>query len=185
MTRCTAPVVIPKSTYRVAALIVYLSVDCIAVSTQGKAFRWPRLRQCPRCRGYRVWGHGYVERFFDGIEGALWIKRWRCPECRAVHTMRPDSHWRGFWADRSTILRSLERKDSDGRWLPDLCRERQQYWWRGFQIQRRFHGAFESLSILIDRQVIAATHSLTHREIRFFEHPPHRIFAFTPSIRGP
>ena len=124
-------------------------------------------------------------RYFDGIENALWMKRWRCPDCRAVHTMRPDSHWRGFWADRATIIASLESKEYDDRWLSRLCRERQQYWWRGFQIQRQFRDRFASLEALIEQQVIAATHSLTHREIRRFQHDPHRIFAFTPSSRSP
>ena len=185
MTRCSAPVVIPKSTYRAAALIVYLSVDCTAVSTLGKAFLWRRLRKCPRCRGSRVWGHGYVERYFDGVHRALWMKRWRCPDCHAVHTMRPDSHWRGFWADRSTILGSLKRKEVDGQWLPDLGRERQQYWWRGFWIQRQFHGSHESLASLVEGQIIAATHSFTHREIHLLESTPYPIFAFTPPLRGP
>ena len=185
MTRCLSPGAIPKSTYRVASLIVYLSVDSIAVSSLGKAYRWPRLRRCPNCRGRRLWGHGYVERYFDESADALWMKRWRCPECHAVHTMRPDTHWRGFWADRQTILRSLEDKETSRGWLPHLGRERQQYWWRGFQIQRQFHGAFESLASLIDKQVIAATHSFTHREIHPLEPAPHRIFAFTPSLRGP
>ena len=185
MTRCSAPVAIPKSTYRVAPLIVYLSVDITAVSSLGKAYRWPRLRRCPSCRGHRLWGHGYVERYFDGSADALWMKRWRCPECHAVHTMRPDTHWRGFWADRHSILRSLVNKETNRRWLADLGRERQQYWWRGFQIQCQFHGAFESLASLIDKQVIAATHSFTHREIQPLEPTPNRIFAFTPSLRGP
>ena len=178
-------VVIPKSTCRVAALIVYLSVDCTAVSTQGTGFQWPRLRRCPHCRGHRLWGHGYVQRYFDGLENALWMKRWRCPDCGAVHTMRPDSHWRGFWAERTTIIASLQRKEHNDRWLANICRERQQYWWRGFQIQRQFRERFESLEALVGQQVIAATHSLTHREIHHLQHDPHRIFAFTPSARGP
>ena len=185
MTRTFSTVVIPKSTTRVAALIVYLSVDCIALSTLGKAYRWPRPRQCPQCGGSRLWGHGYVERFFDSTDAALWMKRWRCPDCYAVHTMRPDTHWRGFWADSETILESLRGKEIDERWCLDLCRQRQQYWWRGFQIQRRFTGAFADLSSLIEQHIIAATHSLTHREIRTVESEPHRIFAFTPPVRGP
>ena len=185
MTPVYSAVVIPKSTYRVAPLIVYLSVDCAAISTQGKAFDWPRLKRCPRCRGNRLWGHGYGARFFDGVEEALWMKRWRCPDCGAVHTIRPDSHWRGFWADRATILESLKSKESGNGWLPNICRERQQYWWRGFQIQRQFHRRFESLSALIEQRVIAATHSFSHREIRGFRESTHRIFAFTPPLRGP
>jgi hypothetical protein len=180
----TTPV-IPKSATRAIPLILYLSVDFSDLEILGKAYRWPRPSRCPRCGGYRLWGHGYVERYFDGVEAALAMKRWRCPECGAVHTMRPDTHWRGFWADRATILASLRRKESAQRWLAQPCRERQQYWWRGFAIQRRFDGAVESLAVLVERHLIAATHSLTHREIHALVHPPHRIFAFTPAVRGP
>lgn len=132
-----------------------------------------------------MWGHGYVERFFDGVEAALPMKRWRCPHCGAVHTMRPQTHWRGFWAARATILASLRDKEKTHRWLSQLARERQQYWWRGFTIQRQFDGALGSLAALVGRHIIVATHSFTHREIHPYRHAPHRIFAFTPAVRGP
>lgn len=171
--------------YQGMSLILYLSVDCSEISRVGKGFGWPRPSRCPGCRGSRLWGHGYVRRFFDGTADALWMKRWRCPDCGAVHTMRPETHWRGFWADRTTILASLESKESGRRWLAHLGRERQQYWWRGFRIQRQFEGAVRTLGALVEQQVIAATHSLTHREIRTLSDAPHRIFAFTPPLRGP
>jgi len=119
------------------------------------------------------------------MDTALWMKRWRCPECGAVHTMRPHTHWRGFWADCATILASLEGKESGRRWLTHLGRERQQYWWRGLRIQRQFDGGLRSLAALVEQQIIASTHSLTHREIHLYTHAPHRIFAFTPPLRGP
>jgi hypothetical protein len=177
--------VIPKSTTREAPLILYLSVDFTELQTLGKAYCWPRPKRCVRCNGNRIWGHGYVARFFDEVADAMWIKRWRCPDCGAVYTMRPMTHWRGFWADRETILKSLRAKESESRWLAHLGRERQQYWRQGFQIQRRFDGPDQSLEELVRTHVIAATHSLTHREMRVYDHPPHRIFAFTPPLRGP
>ena len=71
-------------------------------------------------------------RFFDGCRETLWIKRYRCPDCRAVHTVRPDSHWRGFWASWKLILICLVRKLKKDRWLKSLTRQKQQYWWKGF-----------------------------------------------------
>lgn len=177
--------VIPKSTTRAVPLILYLSVDFTELQTHEKGYRWPRPKQCLRCKGNRIWGHGYVRRFFDGVADTLWMKRWRCPECGTVYTVRPFSHWRGFWADRETILSSLTVKESENRWLEHLCRERQQYWWRGFNIQRRFNGPAQSLAALVKKHTIAATHSLTHREMRVVSHDTYRIFAFTPSPRGP
>ena len=99
--------------------------------------------------------------------------------------MRPDSYWRGFWADRLTILASVAAKESGNHWPAHPERQRQQYWWRGFQIQRQFDSPFALLQSLVARAVIVATHSLTHREVRVVEESTHRIFACTPALRGP
>ena len=52
-------------------------------------------------------------------------------------------------------------------------------------MQRQFGGPLCSLVHLVEQQVIVATHSLNHREIHLYVDPPHRIFAFTPPLRGP
>lgn len=132
-----------------------------------------------------MWGHGFVERYFDGVVDAVWVKRWRCPDCRAVHTMRPRSHWRGFWATAAVVATVLGRKLAGQGWLRDFSRQRQQYWWRGYQIQSRFSGTVVGLPQLLADGVIAATHSLTHRAICGLGAPVHRIFAVTPSYGGP
>lgn len=175
----------PQTTTRATTLILYISVNFNQLHTFGKAYRWPRPQRCPRCRGSRLWGHGYVGRYFDTVPTQVPMKRWRCPDCGAVHTMRPHTHWRGFWASKSVILASIERKESMGKWLPEIGREHQQYWWQGYRIQRQFAGRMKPLSDLIAGRIIAATHSFTHREITVWKHPPHRIFAFTAPVRGP
>jgi len=43
-----------------------------------------------------LWGHGYVERYFGELSERIPLKRWRCPDCCAVHTVRPDNYWRGM-----------------------------------------------------------------------------------------
>ena len=145
----------------------------------GKSYPWPRPPCCPRCEGRRLWGHGYVGRYFDGLDERLPMKRWRCVDCGAVHTMRPASHWRGFWATIALILESLGGKLAGHSWLATVSRQRQQYWWRGFQRQRRVAGAPTSLSELLDQRVIVATHSLGFRCLKDLPHDPHRIFAVT------
>jgi len=145
----------------------------------GKSYPWPRPPCCPRCEGRRLWGHGYVERYFDGYDERLPMKRWRCVECGAVHTMRPASHWRGFWATIVLIMSSLRAKGEGRRWLSQVARQRQQYWWRGFQRQRRVAGAAASLNDLQAQAVIVATHSLRYRRLEPLPHDPHRIFAAT------
>jgi hypothetical protein len=177
--------VIPTTIPGVTTLIVYLSVDCNKISSAGKAFRWPRPSQCPNCWGLRLWGHGYVSRYFDGQPEMLWMKRWRCPECAAVHTSRPIEYWRGFWAQAATIYASLRERIENRRWLQELPRQRQEYWWKGFGITQLVRGAHVDVELLLSSNLIVATHSLSYREICYAGEPPHRIFAFTPPVRAP
>lgn len=107
------------------------------------------------------------------------MKRWRCVDCGAVHTMRPASHWRGFWATIVLITRSLLAKVEGRRWLAEVSRQRQQYWWRGFQRQRHVAGIPTSLRELEAQGVIAATHSMRFRRQEPMRYDPHRIFAVT------
>jgi hypothetical protein len=99
--------VIPTLIPGIAALILYLSVNLHKISTVGKKFHWQRPLPCPRCGGVRLWSHGYVERYFGRFAEQLWMKRWRCPDCRAVHTARPLEYWRGFQATAAAIVASL------------------------------------------------------------------------------
>ncbi len=107
------------------------------------------------------------------------MKRWRCVDCGAVHTVRPASHWRGLWATIGLILESLGGKLEGRRWLAEVSRQRQQYWWQGFQRQRRLAGAPAPLSDLVVQGVILATHSMRYRRQEPLSYDPHRIFAVT------
>lgn len=149
--------------------------------SQGTSYAWPRPPRCPRCEGRRLWGHGYVWRYFDGLDVRVPMKRWRCVECGAVHTMRPASHWRGFWATIELIMRCLRGKLEGRRWLKEISRQRQQYWWHGFQRQRRVAGAPVCLDDLEAQSVIVATHSLSVRYLAILSTSPHRILAATAS----
>jgi hypothetical protein len=176
---------LPPNQYRSINLIVYLSVDFKSLRSCGKEYRWPRPRRCPRCGGGRLWGHGYVDRYFDGEPEAVPMKRWRCPECAAVHTMRPGGHWRGFWASWSVILCSVAGKAAGLKWLPTVSRQRQQYWWRGYLCQSRLLGGSVGLWQLVRARRIVATHSLQYREMLPVPEGPYPIFAVTPAARGP
>jgi hypothetical protein len=96
--------------------------------------------------------------------------------------MRPASHWRGFWATIALILESLGGKLAGHPWISAVSLQRQQYWWRGLQLQRRVIGAPRSLSELLDQRVIVATHSLGFRCQQDLPHDPHRIFAVTAAF---
>ena len=107
------------------------------------------------------------------------MKRWRCPECHTVYTTRPDTHWRGFWATRLIILVSVMGKVLNGHWLTSISRQRQQYWWRGYQRHAPIHTDWQKVKELLAVGVILSTHSLTHCEVTTVRIPPNRTFAVT------
>jgi hypothetical protein len=125
-----------------------------------------------------------VGRFFDGFEKALLLKRYRCPDCSAVHTLRPHLYDRRFQVVWFTIFLSLLRKITQGDWLSGLSRQRQQYWWRGFRKHASRHQNFvletalATLVTLLEADFLLATHSLTHYERTPLGEPPHRRLAF-------
>jgi hypothetical protein len=94
------------------------------------------------------------------------LKRYRCIDCRAVHTLRPKSHWRRFQATVAGMVQSLRTKIVDNRWVTDFTRQRQQYWLSGFKKQTALHytcpgcTTFRHLKKLLTQNIIAATHSL-------------------------
>ena len=149
----------------------------------GKKYPWPCPPWCPRCRSPRLWGHGYVRRYFDDFAQALCLKRYRCPDCGAIHTLRPHLYDRGFQVIWFTIFLSLLKKITLGQWLWGVSRQRQQYWWRGFKKhasrKQNFSNetALATLVTLFEAEHLLATHSLTHYERTSLGEPLHRRFA--------
>ena len=154
--------------------------------SRGKLYPWPRPCRCPRCDGGRLWSHGYVRRYFDGVAEAVWVKRWRCPDCRAVHTCRPASYWRRFLAPSVVILASLSARLTGLRWPRSESRQRQQYWYRGYVIQSRFGGLPpSSIDELLAALIVIATHSIADRASLPVANAAHRSFAATAAPLPP
>jgi hypothetical protein len=112
-----------------------VAVDVKRLSELGKEYPWPRPKRCLTCKSPRVWGHGHVQRYFEGFAHPLWVRRLRCPDCRTVYTLRPDLFYRGFQYSLMTILASLLARITDCRWLSSIPRQNQQYWYRGLRLQ--------------------------------------------------
>jgi len=98
-----------------------------------KKFPWPRPRACPKCGGPRLWFHGFVLAYFDGFKMGVWLRRLRCPDCRAVHRMRPAGYFRRFQASVTSIRFSIRHRLETGRWPPDSSRQRQGQWLRAME----------------------------------------------------
>ena len=166
-------------------MILYFPIDVNLLEKQREQYPWPRPPWCPRCRSPRLWGHGYVPRYFDDFPGALLLKRYRCPDCGAVHTLRPHLYDRRFQVIWFTIFLSLLKKITLGGWLSGMSRQRQQYWWRGFKKhasrKQNFsaEAALATLVTLFEAEPLLATHALTHYERTPLGEPPHRRLAFS------
>lgn len=113
-----------------ALLLLYVAIDVKALSEAGPRYQWSKPSRCPKCLGLRLWGHGYVARYFEGIAESVWLKRFRCPDCKAVHTCRPDGYLRSIRHPASIVALCLAQKILHGRWMRCLCRQLQQYWYR-------------------------------------------------------
>jgi hypothetical protein len=165
-------------------LVIYLRIDFKLLERQGKAYRWSRPRACPACLSRRIVGHGYVQRYFASESGLLWMKRYRCLDCKTVLTTRPIGYWRAFLAPVEAIVESLKAKLRENHWIGGWSRQRQQYWWRGFRQRLLAAGVTADpspgdLRRLLRRAIIVATHSLKYCEVRRVSQPFYRSLAFT------
>jgi hypothetical protein len=61
---------------------------------------------------------------------ALLMKRFRCPDCSAVHTCLPLDFLKGLRFSAEVVSKSLCSKIDGNRWLSSVVRQNQQYWYR-------------------------------------------------------
>ena len=104
----------------------------------GRNYPWDKPKQCPKCQSVRVWGHGYVEAYFDeaGSQSVL-LKRYRCPECGVVLRLRPGGYWRRIQARIDTVRQCVVERLEKGRWPPESNPARGRHWLRGLRRQVR------------------------------------------------
>ena len=111
-------------------MIISVEVNLKKILKLKRKFKWPRPKICPKCRGHKVWGHGFVLANFDGFKLSLYIKRYRCPNCLTVMRMRPGEYFPRFQASIKTIRSSILNKSTRNFWSKTICRVRQQHWFR-------------------------------------------------------
>jgi hypothetical protein len=116
-------------------MILHVSVDVKALFELGKKYPWPRPVRCLICLSLRVWGHGYVQRYFEGYTQPLWMKRLRCPDCHTVYTLRPDCFYPRFRYSIWAVFSSLLNRIAYCHPIPCLPRQNQQYWYKGLLLQ--------------------------------------------------
>lgn len=149
----------------------------------GREFPWERPGCCPRCGNCRLWGHGFVLRYFHGFAEGLWLRRWRCPECRGVHTARPLDYPPGSAYPAHLRNQSILTKLEGGSFLTGIPRQVQQYWMRSFEFTRRRYENWLPAMSFLSKRIIAGhqpvSFSLKYRVIPSGLDPPYLDFAVT------
>jgi len=109
-------------------MLLFVNILLKDVFEQGRNFQWPMPSCCPRCNHYKIWRHGFVERFFDSFAAALLIRRFRCPHCRCVICCRPESHFSRIQATKLFVRQYLANRLTSGRWPPTFFKSRYRHW---------------------------------------------------------
>ena len=109
-------------------MIVVIATTIHEISELGECFKWPVL-DCEKC-SCRMWGHGFVGRYFEGLSGLLRIKRLICPECGMVVVFRPSAFWPRFRSSIAEIYAALMTRLGSGFWPIRFKRQRGWYWLR-------------------------------------------------------
>jgi len=104
----------------------------------GRNYPWKKPEQCPKCNSVRLWGHGYVEAYFDeaGSQSVL-LKRYRCPGCAVVMGLRPLGYWKRIQATIAAVQHCVLDRLEQGRWPPGSNPARGRHWLRGLRRQVR------------------------------------------------
>lgn len=131
-----------------------------------------------------------MERYYDETDGAgpVWSKKIICVDCKSVHTLRPIQYYRRFRIEIWLITACLWIKIITGKWLSCVSRQRQQYWWRGYEMQGSMQSNIspycykEVLSELEEKRIIVSTHSVKYYEIKPLRSKDHLLFAVTPPV---
>lgn len=111
-------------------MIFQSKITVSEISKNGKNHKWDKYH-CGKCNRF-MWGHGFVLRYFSSFTEAIYLKRYRCPGCRAVVTARPDGYWPFIQSSILAIYQALHSRIADGSWPSDFPRQRGGHWIRRF-----------------------------------------------------
>ncbi len=108
-------------------MIVAIAATAHEITELGESFKWPQ-GHCEKC-SRKMWGHGFVGRYFEGVLGLVRIKRLICPVCGVVVIFRPQQFYPRFRSSIVEIYESLTVRLTTGFWPGgDFKRQRGWYW---------------------------------------------------------
>ena len=109
------------------------------IEEKGRHYQWSRPDRCLRCMGSHLWGHGFVESWFDGCMGALLLRRYRCPLCGCVIKLKPKGYFKRFQATIEIIRFHIAERLETGKWPLDCSSARCRHWLRALKRQTMAH----------------------------------------------
>jgi hypothetical protein len=132
-------------------MILSDDIDLIKLKISGKEYPHKRPERCPTCKSRKIWGHGYVSRYFD-VHGLVYLKRWICGDCGCVLTIRPIGYFSRHHRTILGILESITHRLKTGEWIrgPDLTRQRQGHWLRALRKNIKVFLGLEWTNKMID-----------------------------------
>lgn len=128
----------------------HANVDLNSLAILGKDFNWNRPK-CPNgCP--KMWGHGFVLKSFTNFSDGLFIKRYRCPTCKAVITLTPSGHFKRYQSSIKAIYQAIKVRLKSHKWPEWTTRQRARHWMRKFEafIFMEFPGYEKSTTQLLE-----------------------------------
>ena len=125
-------------------MILPVTANLKEIEEKGRNYQWVRPEVCLRCRGSHLWGHGFVESWFDGYSRVLLLRRYRCPLCGCIIKLRPKGYFKRFQAKIEIIRFHIARRLKTGKWpggfsISARCR----HWLRALKRQTMAHLGIE------------------------------------------
>jgi len=138
------------------SMILPVTANLKEIEEQGRNYPWMKPKVCVRCRGCRLWGHGFVGALFDGCAEVLMLRRYRCPACGCVIKLKPKGYFRRFQATIEMIRFHIDSRLTTGRWPRGCSCPRCRHWLRALKRQTMAHLGTEWI-----RQLLQAFDRLT------------------------
>lgn len=114
-------------------MIIHVAVKLKEIDKLGRNYPWPTPARCPCCSNFKVWGHGFVDAWFDGFPDAIILKRWRCPLCNCIMRCRPKGYFNRFQAAIKIIRFFIFHRLNHDRWPPGFGCARPGHWLRSLK----------------------------------------------------
>ena len=133
---------------RVEQMILPVEVNLKEIEEKGRDYQWIRPQLCLHCRGSHLWGHGFVESWFDGYARALLLRRYRCPVCGCVIKLKPRGYFKRFQATVAMIYFQIARRLKSGKWPAGYSRSRCRHWLKALKRQTMAHLGIEWMNHL-------------------------------------